>query len=55
VTIKEDESQLISVKELAAFLRVHPAWIHARIRRRDIPHLKLGNYVKFEQKAIIAW
>lgn len=44
---------LLTVDELAAQLRVPTSWVYDHVR--EIPHLKLGRHVRFEQDAITAW
>lgn len=36
-------------------LRVTPAWVYAETRRRRIPHIRLGRYVRYRSEAISLW
>ena len=45
------KARLITVTELAAYLRVPKTWVYDRTRSDGpdiIPHLKLGKYVRFD-------
>ncbi len=46
---------LLTVEEIADMLRVSKSWIYARTRRRGLerlPHMKLGKYLRFEERAV---
>jgi excisionase family DNA binding protein len=41
---------LLTVHEVAEFLRVPPSWVYERTRRRGtdrLPHVKVGKYLRF--------
>ena len=41
---------LLTVPEVAGFLRVPPSWVYERTRRRGrdrLPHVKVGKYLRF--------
>ena len=43
-------TDLLTVEDVAALLRVPPSWVYERTRRRGLerlPHLKLGKYLRF--------
>lgn len=47
--------ELLTVAELAEWLKVPPSWIYERTRRRgegQLPCLKLGKYLRFEEAAV---
>lgn len=46
---------LLTADEVAALLRVTPAWVYAETRRRRIPHLRLGRYVRYRRSALQGW
>jgi hypothetical protein len=51
---------LVTVDELARWLRVKPSWVYERTRSRGqdrIPHFRLGKYVRFDPSspAFQAW
>ncbi len=50
--------ELLTVDELAQWLKVPPSWIYERTRRRGterLPFLKLGKYLRFEEAAVRAY
>ncbi len=47
--------ELLTVDELAQWLKVRPSWIYDRTRRRgpdQLPFIKLGKYLRFEEAAV---
>ena len=47
--------RLLAVGEVAELLHVPASWVYERTRRRgkeQLPHLKLGKYLRFEEKAV---
>jgi excisionase family DNA binding protein len=47
--------ELLTAEEVAALLRVTPAWVYAETRRHRIPHIRLGRYVRYRSDAIFLW
>ena len=47
--------QVITADEVAALLRMTPAWVYAETRRNRIPHMRLGRYFRYRRSAIEAW
>jgi excisionase family DNA binding protein len=46
---------LLTVKEVAERWQVSPSWVYGRTRRRgrdQLPHLKLGKYLRFDERAV---
>jgi excisionase family DNA binding protein len=46
---------LLRADEVAELLQVSCAWVYAETRKRRIPHLRLGRYVRYRRSAIEAW
>jgi excisionase family DNA binding protein len=46
---------LLTAEEVASLLQVTPAWVYAETRRRRIPHIRLGRYVRYRRLALQAW
>ena len=47
--------RLWTVEEVADLFRVPPSWVYDRTRRRgqeQLPHLKLGKYLRFQEYAV---
>ena len=50
--------ELMTVSEIAEFLKVPVSWVYERTRRRGlerIPHLRLGKYLRFSLPDIKTW
>lgn len=50
--------ELLTVEEVAAFLKVPKSWIYGKTRQRGLerlPHVKLGKYLRFEEQAVRAF
>jgi excisionase family DNA binding protein len=51
-------AELMTVSEVATFLKVPVSWVYERTRRRGIerlPHVKLGKYLRFSIPQITKW
>ena len=46
---------LIGIKEMASKLDVPVSWLYSRTRTNEIPHLKVGKYVKFDAEKVMLW
>lgn len=49
------ESDVITAAEVAALLRMTPAWVYAETRSNRIPHMRLGRYFRYRRSAIEVW
>ena len=49
------DQNLISINEMAKKLDVPVSWLYSRTRTNDIPHYKVGKYVKFEPDEVWNW
>jgi len=53
--------ELLTVDDVAAWLKVSRTWVYEHTRRRGtprgarLPHLKIGKYVRFEVSAVRAF
>lgn len=50
--------QLLTVSEVASTLKVPVSWVYERTRRsggEQIPHFKLGKYLRFHWSAVQNW
>ena len=49
------DDRLLDAAEIAAFLNVPKNWVLDRARAGQIPHVRLGRYVRFDRPAVVAW
>lgn len=49
------DKKLLTVGELAEFLRVPKSWVYDRTYRDKIPHIKLGKLLRFDLEKIEEW
>ncbi len=45
----------LTVDEAARLLRVKVSWLYERTRLNEVPHIKLGKYLRFDQQELLAW
>jgi len=44
-----------SLDDVCLFLGVKKGWVYGAVHRREIPHVKMGLYLKFQQSKIVPW
>jgi hypothetical protein len=42
----DSDDKLLTAEDVAAMLRMTPAWIYAQSRKDALPHLRLDRYVR---------
>ena len=47
--------RLLEAAEVAELLAVPVSWVREQSRTGDIPHVRLGRYVRFDEQAVIDW
>ena len=47
--------RLYTVQEVAALLSVPVSWVYSHVASGDMPHVKVGRYVRFYPRAVMAW
>jgi excisionase family DNA binding protein len=52
---KSAEGELLNIEELSKLLNLPKSWIYERTRRGEIPHRKLGKYLRFDIQEIKIW
>jgi excisionase family DNA binding protein len=55
---REIAEELLTVAEVAAALKVPVSWVYERTRRSgtdQIPHFKLGKYLRFHWSTLREW
>jgi excisionase family DNA binding protein len=50
-----EADELLTLDEVAAILKLPKSWIYERTRRKLIPHVKLGKYLRFSRAALSKW
>jgi excisionase family DNA binding protein len=53
-----EESQLLTVHEVATMLQVPVSWVYGRMRKRSVerlPGYRLGKYWRFREAEVLAW
>ena len=51
----DEKDALLDVVQLAAYLNVSKTWVYDQIRNNEIPHSKLGKYLRFRRREIDKW
>ena len=46
---------LKGIKEMASKLGVPESWLYSRTRTNEIPHYKVGKYVRFDESEVWEW
>ena len=46
---------LLTIEEAARLLHVKIGWLYERTRTNEVPHLKLGKYLRFDQDELFTW
>ncbi len=52
---KSNDNELMTVEELAGYLKVKKSTIYDKVHTRSIPFLKHGNTLRFRRKHIDLW
>jgi predicted DNA-binding transcriptional regulator AlpA len=53
-----DPSQILTLSELAARLKVSERWVYEKSRRRcqnPLPCIRIGRYLRFDWNSVSAW
>jgi excisionase family DNA binding protein len=48
-------TEILTIEEAAALLKVPKSWLYERTRTGAIPHLKLGKYLRFPLAELLQW
>jgi excisionase family DNA binding protein len=51
----DTQGELLTIDELAAWLKVPKSWCYRATAARTIPFVRVGRHVRFERAAIQAW
>lgn len=50
-----EADKLWTADDVAEYLGMTKPWVYAQVRRKRLPHLRLGKYVRFQQRTIEEW
>jgi excisionase family DNA binding protein len=53
--VGRSSDELMTVKEVAQYLKVPVSWVYMRTRQRTIPVRKLGGHVRIPKRELEAW
>jgi excisionase family DNA binding protein len=48
-----DNMELITIREAAKFLKVHPDTVRKHIKH--IPHMRIGNQIRISREQLVVW
>ena len=48
-------NNFLTIEEAEQLLKVPRSWLYERTRKGEIPHVKLGKYIRFDQDQLLAW
>jgi excisionase family DNA binding protein len=51
----DELAELLTLDEVVTWLRVPRSWVYERTRKGQIPHVKLGKYLRFSRLALAEW
>jgi excisionase family DNA binding protein len=51
----QNQRVLMDVQDVAEYLGVKVSWVYDKTRRKEIPHAKVGKYLRFRKSAIDEW
>lgn len=58
MTSVPQQSELLTVRQVAELLQVPSSWVYGRMRKRSLerlPAYRLGKYWRFDRNEVLAW
>ena len=58
MTNAPQQSELLTVRQVAELLQVPVSWVYGRMRKRSLerlPAYRLGKYWRFDRSEVLAW
>ena len=49
------DNELMTVNEMASYLKVKESWVYEKVHKREIPFNKCGKFPRFRKKYIDIW
>jgi excisionase family DNA binding protein len=53
--METDEERMMTVRDLAVYLRVHPTTVYRQLKRGQLPAFKVGSDWRFDRELIDRW
>lgn len=53
--VKNDNMELLSVEEAAAYLKFSTAYLYRLAKEKKIPHINYGRHIIFRKKDLYEW
>ena len=50
-----ENNKLLTIIDISRILNVKVSWVKSAIFKRKIPYIKVGHYVRFDEKEIESW
>jgi len=47
--------ELLTIDEVCRWLQVSKVWVYRQAREGNIPHIKLGHFLRFHKPAVEKW
>lgn len=47
--------ELLTISEVAELMKLSESYIYKRVRARELPHLKIGNLLRFKAEEVLGW
>lgn len=52
---EQAQARLYTVEEIAELLAVPKSWVYSHVASGDLPHVKVGRYVRFYRRQVLAY
>jgi excisionase family DNA binding protein len=50
--VASEVERLLTVADVANRLSVKPSWVYAKVEANELPHVKVGRFVRFETSSL---
>ena len=50
-----ESADLLTIEEASQLLRMPKSWLYERTRQNEVPHFKLGKYLRFDRGELLHW
>jgi excisionase family DNA binding protein len=49
------ETEILTINDLSDFLKIKKSSLYARVEKKEIPHYKIGNLIRFRKNDLDRW